>query len=105
LINVILTIRFIKKDMACKKCKKNARAIVNSLMKKVKGEPIKTKEETPCQKKRSKEQNWLVSSEKGKKLMSLAKPRLNETTILVIFAWVPLFVGYWSILRFIINLF
>jgi len=91
--------------MACKKCKKNARAIVNSLMKKVKGETVKPKEETTCQKKRTKEQSWLTDSEKGKKLMSLAKPRLNETTILVIFAWVPLFIGYWSILRFIINLF
>ena len=91
--------------MACKNCKKKSRSVVTELKNLIKGKKSNGEPKTPCQTKRDNEQEWLDESEKGKKLKSLSKPNINETMILTFFAWIPLTVGYVTIIRFIIRLF
>ena len=105
MINNILTINIIKKIMACKKCKNNARAVVKQIKNFIKGKKTEPKPKTECQSKRQKEQDWLKNSEKGKKLSILSKPNLIENLILLVFAWTPLAIGYITVIKFIINLF
>ncbi len=105
MINNILTINIIKKIMACKKCKNNARSVVKQIKNFIKGKKTEPKPKTECQSKRQKEQDWLKNSEKGKKLSILSKPNLIENLILLVFAWTPLAIGYITVIKFIINLF
>jgi hypothetical protein len=105
LINEILTITIIKKIMACKNCKKNAKSVVKQLKSFVKGEKLEPKTKTPCETKRKKEQDWLDTSEEGKQMKAFSKLNRPETFILIFLAWIPLFVGYFTIVKFIISLF
>jgi len=105
LINENLAISFIKKVMACKNCKKNAQSVVKQLKNIVKGKKPNGEPKTPCQTKRDNEQEWLNESPKGKKLKAFSKPNRLETLLLISFAWIPLIVGYISIVRFILGLF
>jgi len=91
----------IKKDMACKNCKKNAKSMV-SKMKDIFSTPQKPK--TSCQKNREKEQQWLKTPE-AKSLLEKAKPNNIETIIIWGLGFIPLIIGYVTIVRFIINLF
>jgi hypothetical protein len=91
--------------MACKNCKKNAKSVVKQLKNIVKGKKPNGEPKTPCQTKRENEQDWLNTSEEGKKLKAFSKPNINETMILIFFAWIPLLIGYISIVKFIIGLF
>jgi hypothetical protein len=95
----------IKKLMACKNCKKNARGIVKILKDKISGVNNESKEKTTCEKKRKKEQDWLNNSEKGKELYAMSKATTAQNIILIVFAWIPLFIGYMTIVKFLINLF
>ena len=105
MINEILTITIIKKIMACKNCKRNAKSVVKSIKNIVSGKKPEPKAKTPCQEKREKEQDWLNNSEEGKKLSAFSKLNRAETFILIFLAWIPLFIGYVTIVKFIINLF
>jgi|TARA_R110001592_G_scaffold160995_6_gene393432 hypothetical protein len=91
--------------MACKKCKKNALGIVKVLKNKFNGVKNEPKEKTPCEAKRKLEQDWLSDSVKGKKLSKMSKATNPQNIILTVFAWIPLTVGYVTIIRFVINLF
>jgi hypothetical protein len=91
--------------MACKNCKKNAKSVVKQLKSIVKGEKSEPKTKTPCVTKRENEQNWLDTSEDGKRMKAFSKLNRPETFILILFAWIPLFVGYITIVKFIISLF
>ena len=105
MINLILVIKLNKKVMACNKCKKSAKSVVKQLKNIIKGKKPNGEPKTPCQTKRDKEQDWLKDSGEGKRLKSLAKPNLTENLLLLFFAWIPLMVGYITIVRFIIWLF
>ena len=91
--------------MACKNCKKNARGIVKILKDKIIGVNTESKDKTTCEKKRQKEQDWLHNSEKGKELYAMSKATTAQNIILIVFAWIPLFIGYMTIVKFLINLF
>ena len=89
--------------MACRKCKKNAKTVIEGL--KESFNIKKPKPKTECVKGREEEQDWMNNSEEGKRLSALAKPNRLESILLVVFAWIPLIVGYISIIRFLISLF
>jgi len=101
LINEYLTVSIIKKVMACKKCKKNASNLTEALKAKLQknSEP-----KTECEKGRLEVREWL-GSEEGKKAQSHFSLNITEKQILWVFGYIPLIIGYLSILRFIINLF
>ena len=106
MINDNLAISIIKKVMACKQCKKNAKKGLKLLKDVLTGKNKNLKKpKTECTKRREGEQNWIDNSNEGKRLSALAKPNRAETIILVVGAWIPLVVGYVTIIRFIISLF
>ena len=89
--------------MACKQCKKNAKTLIESFKESFSSKKDKPKPE--CTKRREGEQNWIDNSTEGKRLTALSKPNRAETILLVVGAWIPLIVGYVTIIRFIISLF
>ena len=87
--------------MACKKCKKNASKLTEALKTKLKeGNTPRTE----CEKGRLEVREWL-NSEEGKKAQSHFSLNITEKTIMWTFGYIPLIIGYISIIRFIINLF
>ena len=101
MINEILSISIIKKVMACKNCKKNAKMMVDTV-KDIIDTPTKPK--SNCSNNREKELKWLSSPE-GKQLLSQVKLTSKQNILLVCGAYIPLLVGYVTIIRFIISLF
>ena len=95
-----LTISIIKKVMACKNCKKNAKMAVDA----VKGIIDTPTHKSGCSEGRKREQKWLNSPE-GKHLLKQVELTSKQNIILVFGAYIPLFVGYITIVRFIVNLF
>ena len=87
--------------MPCKNCKKNAKMMVD-VVKDVISKPNNPK--SNCNKKRDKELSWLSSPE-GKYLLDQIKLSNTQNIILWVGAYIPLLIGYFTIIRFIINLF
>tara|TARA_R110002020_G_scaffold131188_1_gene293427 strand:+ start:143 stop:406 length:264 start_codon:yes stop_codon:yes gene_type:complete len=87
--------------MACKNCKKNASKLTAALKSKLQeGDEPKT----TCEEGRREVREWL-NSEEGKNIQSHFSLNITEKTITWVFGYIPLIIGYLSILRFIINLF
>jgi hypothetical protein len=101
LINDNLAISIIKKVMACKNCKKNASKLTSALKSKLQGD---SKPQTSCEKGRKEVREWLNSDE-GKKAQSRFSLNITEKTIMWVFGYIPLIIGYLSILKFIVSLF
>ena len=87
--------------MACKNCKKNAKNMV-SQMKDIFSTPQKPK--TSCQKNREEQQEWLKTPA-VQSLLDKVKPNDIENILLWSLGFIPLFIGYITIIRFIIGLF
>jgi hypothetical protein len=86
--------------MACKNCKKNATILTNEIM----GRKTTTKKCKDCKKGQQKDMEWLESPE-GKRLSNLAKLTYRENMVVYLFCWLPLIIGYITIVRFFISLF
>ena len=72
--------------MACKSCKKNNGGLINNLL----GNP----------------RERLFKNNMNKPLLNdIGISSVGENIVLLLFAWIPLAVGYYHIVRFIINLF
>jgi len=101
LINGDLTVSIIKKVMACKNCKKNAAKLTSALKSRIEGD---SKPKTDCEKGRLEVREFL-NSEEGKKAQSHFSLNITEKTIMWVFGYIPLIIGYLSILKFVISLF
>ena len=99
--NIYLIIRFIKKLMPCKNCKKNATMVVDAVKDAISTPP---KHKSDCANRREAEKAWLDSPE-GKSLIDQVKLTSAQSIILWVGAYIPLFIGYVTIIRFIISLF
>ena len=73
--------------MACKSCKKNNTNILNGLLGTPKGKFFKNNMKSSLL------DNGIGGSHTGEKI------------VLVFFAWIPLFVGYYTTIKFLISLF
>ena len=87
--------------MACKNCKKNATVMVDAI-KGIIDTPTNPK--SNCNKNRDKEAKWLNSPE-GKRLLNQVELTSRQSIVLVCGAYIPLLIGYITIIRFIISLF
>jgi hypothetical protein len=85
--------------MACKNCKKNATILTNEIMGRNTNKDCKD-----CKKGQEKDMEWLDSPE-GKRLSNLAKLTNREAMVVYVGFWLPLIVGYITIVRFFISLF
>ena len=87
--------------MACKNCKKKATQLTTSLL----GDKPKSKECKDCKKSGiDKDMDWLDNGE-GKVFNHFSKLLPAETIIIWVFGWIPLLIGYFSIVKFFYNLF
>ena len=93
--------------MACKSCKENAKSIVKQIKEGIKKDVFnrKSKSCSNCKKKRQNEKEWLDKNPKGQSLQKKVALNLTEKIILWGFGYIPLIIGYITILMFIINLF
>ena len=82
--------------MACKKCKKKATQLTNSIM----GEKPKSKKCKDCKKTGiEKDMEWLDDGN-GKVYNQLSNLLPTERVLIWTFGWIPLIIGYISIIRF-----
>ena len=87
--------------MACKKCKKKATKLTNRLV----GEKPEIKGCKDCKKTGiEKDMEWLDSGE-GKIFSHFSNLLPKETIIIWVFGWIPLIIGYISMIRFFYFLF
>ena len=93
--------------MACKSCKKNAKNIVNQIKEGIKKDIFggKKKHCSNCKKKREKEKLWLDDNPEAKSLQKKSSLNRTEKIILWGIGYIPLIIGYITIIKFIINLF
>jgi hypothetical protein len=87
--------------MACKNCKKNSSKLTSALKSKIQGD---SKSKTECEKGRLEVREWL-NSEEGKETQNRFSLNITEKTIMWVFGYIPLIIGYLSILKFIVSLF
>jgi len=73
--------------MGCKSCKKNSKGLVGNLLNNPMGK--------------------IINNDKTSSMWNdtMGMTSTFEKVILVLFAWIPLGVGYYHVIRFIINLF
>ena len=95
--------------MACKNCKKNSQLITSKLKTSIKNDflNIFKKNDTPktkCEEKRKKTRDWL-NKPKTKSLLKKVSLNFSEKVIIWLFGFIPLIVGYITILWFVFNLF
>ena len=87
--------------MACKNCKKNASKLTSALKSKLQGD---SNPKSSCEKGRLEVREFLNSKE-GKKAQSHFSLNITEKTIMWVFGYIPLIIGYLSMLKFVISLF
>jgi hypothetical protein len=87
--------------MPCKNCKKNAKMMVD-VVKDAISKPNNPKSD--CDKNREKELSWLSTPE-GRYLLDQIKLSSTQNIILWVGAYIPLLIGYVTIIKFIVNLF
>ena len=83
--------------MACKDCKKNAKKVANKLTGRDKL--------TSVEKGQLKDIKWLEESSQGKFMESVARLTTTEKIVSYIVFWIPLFFGYYTIIRLLVSLF
>ena len=82
--------------MACKNCKKKATQLTTSLL----GDKPKSKECKDCKKSGiEKDMEWLDEGE-GKIFNHFTQLLTTEKIVIWLFGWIPLIIGYISIVRF-----
>jgi hypothetical protein len=95
--------------MACKNCKKNSKLLTSKLKTNIKNDflNIFKKDDgskTQCEEKREKTKEWL-NLPTTQSLLKNISLNFSEKVIIWLFGFVPLLVGYITILWFIFNLF
>ena len=83
---------FKEKQMACKNCKEKTSKYLKQLNKM--GANVNF--DTEARKKQILEKTWDSS---------MGKLRMWERLVIILFAWIPLIIGYFTIIRFIISFF
>jgi hypothetical protein len=83
--------------MACKDCKKTAKKVANKLTGRDKL--------TSIEEGQLKDIKWLEESSQGKFMESVSRLTTTEKIVSYIVFWIPLFFGYYTIIRLLISLF